>query len=99
MAKLTKDDIKKVADLIKIHIPEEELDNYLSQLETALDPVNDFEELDTKGVAITSQTIGTKNINRKDEVKPSLSQRDALLNGKNIKNGYFTVQQVINDGN
>lgn len=99
MSKLTKKDIKKVANLIKLHLSEEELENYLSQLETSLEPVKDFEELDLEGIEVTAQTIGTKNIYREDTVSESLSQEDALMNAKNKKNGYITVKRFIHDGN
>lgn len=99
MIKLTTDDIKKVADLIKIAIPEKDLDNFRGQLETSLDPAKDFEELDTSNVKITSQTVGTKNVYRKDEIKPSLSQEDALLNAHSKSSGYIEVKKVLTDEN
>lgn len=94
--KLAKNDIAHVSDLIKIHLSEEELDNYKIQLEAALDCASDFNELNTKGVPITSSSIGTNSVYRDDEPEDSLSQNDALLNADSEDDGYFVVKRFIN---
>ena len=97
MAVINKKVTKSVADLIKIHIDDEKLSQYSSNLNTAIEAVETFSELDTENVPITSQTIGTENIMREDVVIPGLSQSQALNNAHRSKNGYFVVQKVFHE--
>lgn len=97
MAKIDNETTKSVADLIKIHIAVEQIPLYSENLNTAIDAVNTFSELNTKDVPITSQTVGTENIMRDDVVEDGLSQEDALSNAHQTKNGYFLVKKVFND--
>lgn len=92
---ISKKTVKTIADLIKIHIEDEELDAFATQLETALEPADVLNELDTQNIKETSQTIGTKNIYRDDTIDSSLSQSEALLNTTNSQNGYIVVTRVI----
>lgn len=93
--RLTKDDIKHVADLVKIHLSDAEIDKIRGQLETALDCADTFNKLDTKNVEITSSSVGTENIFREDKPSESLKQKDALSNAGAVKDGYITVQRFI----
>ncbi len=96
-AKITNKIVRKVADLIKIKIPEADLDVYRSNLKTAIDAVDTLAELETERIKETAQTIGTENILRKDEVGVSLSQDEALLNAAKTYKGYFSVKKVFHD--
>ena len=95
MSKVDKDTVRHISKLIRIHIPEDELDLYSNNLKTSLDCTKVFEELNTKNVKTTSQTVGTKNIMREDFAKGSLSQEEALKNSSGSMNGYFVVKKVI----
>jgi aspartyl-tRNA(Asn)/glutamyl-tRNA(Gln) amidotransferase subunit C len=85
---------KKVADLIKINIPEEEIPNYTQQLNTVLEAADDVSELDTKGVEITSQTHGLKNVWREDEPEEGLDM-SKYPNTQNWDGKYFVVKKVL----
>lgn len=97
MAKIDKETTKYTADLIKIHLDDDELELYSSNLNTAIGAVETFKELNTKDTEVTSQTIGTENILRDDEVKTSFTQEEALSNAKFSKNGYFAVHKLFHD--
>jgi aspartyl-tRNA(Asn)/glutamyl-tRNA(Gln) amidotransferase subunit C len=95
MAKLTIEDVQKIADLIKIRIDDADLEKYRQQLSTVLDSLELFSELDTENTKITSQVTGLVNVLRSDEVSESLDQSEALKNGHQTKNGYFVVKKVL----
>jgi len=97
MANINAKVTEHVADLIKIHLKPSEIDLYNSNLNTAIGAVETFSELDTDGVEITAQTIGTENIMRADEVIPGLTQEQALSNASKTKDGYFAVKKVFQD--
>ena len=94
MTKLTKQDVLKVADLIKIKLKDKEIEKYLSQLNVVLPSVDVLKELDTNDVPETSQTHGLKNIVREDIAEPGLDI-NKYPNRKNLKNNYFVVNRVI----
>lgn len=95
MTKLTPEDVAKIANLIRIKINDAEIESYRSQLETVLDYLEMFGELDTKDVEITSQVTGLKNVLQDDEPRESLPQSEALKNANKSENGYFVVSKVL----
>jgi aspartyl-tRNA(Asn)/glutamyl-tRNA(Gln) amidotransferase subunit C len=92
--KITDKTTTKVADLIKINIPESEIATYTEQLSTVLDSVTVLNELDTEKIETTSQTHGLVNVLREDEAEPGLDM-DKYKNDRNFKKGYFVVDKVI----
>ncbi|MBN1331425.1 Asp-tRNA(Asn)/Glu-tRNA(Gln) amidotransferase subunit GatC [Candidatus Dojkabacteria bacterium] len=95
MKKLTNEDIKNIANLIKIYIPEEQLENFKDQLETALDAASVFDELLLDDVEETSTSIGAINVFRDDFVTESLNQQEALQNAVHVQDGFVVVQRVV----
>ena len=94
MVKLSDKDTAKIANLIKIHIPESDLPKYTSQLNTVLGAVPVLQELDTDDVEITSQTHGLVNVLREDIPEPGLDM-SKYQNTRNFKNGSFVVDKVL----
>jgi aspartyl-tRNA(Asn)/glutamyl-tRNA(Gln) amidotransferase subunit C len=95
--KITRETVKQVADLIKLAIPEDELDLYSSNLNSAIEAIDTLSELDTDSVPETAQTIGTENIMRDDNQSEGLTQEEALLNSKGSYKGYFQINKVFHD--
>ncbi len=93
--KLTKGDIIDISDLIKIFIPDDELDEYSDQLETALEFSEVFDELRLDEVGATSGSIGVINVYRNDKVEPGLTQEQAISGASNKKDGFIVVQRVV----
>jgi len=92
---LTNEDIKRIADLIKIFIPEDQFGQFRDQLDTSLDAASVFDELDLDGVEETSTSIGTINVFRNDEANGSLSTEEALMNVDSQQDGFIVVQRVV----
>lgn len=77
--KLSKEQIEKLAQLARLTLTEEEKQRYSTQLTSILDYVEILKELDTTGVAETSQVTGLVNVTRPDEVGKTLATPDELL--------------------
>lgn len=92
---LTKEEIKHIADLIKIYIPSHQLDSFREQLDTALCTTEVFDELDLEEVEETSTSIGTINVYRDDFAEAGLTQKEALQNADNCLNGNIVIQRVV----
>jgi len=95
MDKLTKEEVKHIAKLAQLPLSEKEVEAFSGQLSETLDYVERLKELKTEGVSPTFQTTGLLNVFRKDEVKPGLSQDEALKNSQKTYKGYFKVKAVL----
>ena len=95
MTELTNEEVKHIAGLANIKLSEVEVEKFVGQLSETISFIEKLNELDTKNVSPTSQTTGLKNIFRKDEVRPSLTQEEALSGTKNTHRGYFVTKSVF----
>ncbi|MFC1653478.1 Asp-tRNA(Asn)/Glu-tRNA(Gln) amidotransferase subunit GatC [Patescibacteria group bacterium] len=88
--------LKHTAKLAKIDVSEEELESYVPQLVNIVNYVEQLEEADTKNTKPTYQVIDDQvNVLREDEIKPGLTQEEALSQATHTYNGYFIVDKVI----
>lgn len=92
---ISKDDVKKIATLARLNIAENEIEKYQHHLEEILNYVQKLNELDTANVEPTYYVQEAINVFREDEVKPSLSQEDALKNAPEQSHGFFVVPKII----
>ena len=93
--KLTKDDVRYVADLARLTFTDDEVEQYVEQLGAILNYEDQLNELNTDGVAPTAHVLPVKNVLREDEVKPSLSREKALMNAPSQDQGCFSVPKVV----
>ncbi len=90
-------DIKSVAKLANLTLNSNEEDKFSKQLEETTEYIRSLDEVDTNDLDPTSQVTGLENITREDEVKPSLTQDQALSNAKSTHNGFFKVKGILNN--
>ena len=93
--KLTIAETNKIADLAKLPLAQKELEIFSNQLTEILDFVEKISEVKTQAVEPLTNVVGAKNVFREDEVKPSLSQKEALSNAPQSHCGYFKVSAVF----
>lgn len=93
--KITKEEVIYVSKLARLELSEAEVDAMTGQLDRILSYVDTLNELDTAEVKPTTHAISIDNAFREDEVKPSLSQEDALKNGPDQNGEAFVVPKVI----
>lgn len=94
MQYVTEADVKKVADLIKVHLDESEFPHYAKQLNMVLEAADVFKEIDTEGVRETAQTHGLENVLAEDVPEEGLDMSE-YPNTENFENGYFVVKKVL----
>ncbi len=90
-------DVAHVAKLANLPLSKEEKEKFEKQLQETLEYVDQLQEIDTKGIEPTSNVTGLENVTREDEIKPSLSQDEALANAKSKQNGLFKVKAVLTE--
>ena len=97
MAKITKDEVKKVAHLARLELNEDEIKNHAKQLEKILEYIKQLELIDTSNVHGTTRAIEVKNVFRKDENKKYPNTQDLLELGPSIQDKFFKVPKIINE--
>lgn len=94
---MTKINVKHIAKLANLPIPQEKLKKFGKQLEATLQHVDRLQEIDTSKVTGTTEVTKLKNVFREDDITPSLSQEEALKNAKTTYNGFFVVPIIIEE--
>lgn len=69
MAKLTRDDILKLAWLARLDLSEAEIEEYSQELSEILQYVEQLQGVDIAGLEPTLQVTGLSNVARPDEVR------------------------------
>lgn len=88
-------DISHVAKLANLPLSDEEKKKFEKQLGETIEYIESLNDVKTDGVEPTSQVTGLENVTREDEVKPSLSQEEALSNARQTHNGFFKVKGIL----
>lgn len=95
---ITKDTVEHVARLSRLSLTEKEVAVFQKQLSNILGYIEQLEEVDIEGISPTTHVLSSmKNVFRQDEVRPSISNGEALLNAPDKKDGFFKVPKVIKD--
>ncbi|SFJ76868.1 aspartyl/glutamyl-tRNA(Asn/Gln) amidotransferase subunit C [Halobacillus dabanensis] len=95
MSRISKDEVKHVANLARLAITEEEATTFTKQLDDIITYAEQLNELDTTGVEPTTHVLDLKNVMRKDEPKKWITQDDALQNAPDKQDGQFKVPSVL----
>lgn len=94
---LTAEEVRKVADLARLQLSDEEIEAHREQLSSVLAYVEQLNELDLEGVAPTAHAVGQVNVWREDEARPSLALEDVLYNAPEQAHNQFLIQAVLGD--
>ncbi|MDB4680150.1 MAG: Asp-tRNA(Asn)/Glu-tRNA(Gln) amidotransferase subunit GatC [Planctomycetaceae bacterium] len=92
---LSEDDIRKVAELARLNLSEQEVSELRPQLSKLIDYVAVLEEVDTDGVEPMVHAIEQTNVFREDIRCAPLPREDALANAPKTDGKYFLVPQII----
>jgi aspartyl-tRNA(Asn)/glutamyl-tRNA(Gln) amidotransferase subunit C len=92
---ISKDDVKYVADLARIHLTDEETELLTADLEKILQYINTLDTLDVSQTQPTSHVLPLTNVHREDKVRPSFTQDEALKFSVEKQDGAFKVPKVI----
>lgn len=89
------EDVRLIALLARLAMPEQELARFTGQLDEILGYVRHLQEVPTDGVEPTSHVLPLTNITRPDLTRPSIAP-EAVLAGAPERHGpYFRVPKVV----
>ena len=87
--------VDNIAHLARLHFTDEEKKEIESDLQRMISFVEKLGEIDTTGIEPLQHMGSSINILREDEVKGSISRREALQNAPVTDGVFFKVPKVI----
>ena len=92
---VTEDDVRRVADLARLHLSDEEKALLTEEFNRILSYMEKLDELDTREVEPTSHVVPVSNPLRADEAEAFPDRGEILALAPDIKDGYFRVPKII----
>jgi aspartyl-tRNA(Asn)/glutamyl-tRNA(Gln) amidotransferase subunit C len=93
--KITVEEVEHVAELARLEVGPEEIQNLTEQMNRILLYMEKLNELDTKTVATTSHVVELVNAFRQDRVEESYPREQILENAPEANDSEFIVPRVI----
>lgn len=97
MSSLSRDQVAHLAGLARIELTDAELDRMAAELAVILDAVATVSQAPTEGVEPMSHPMPLTNVTRVDEVRPGLSQQEALSGAPESELGRFSVPRILDE--
>ena len=92
---INKDTVKYTANLARIELSSEELEQFTGQLDKILAYVDKLNTLNVADLKPTSHVLKMKNVYREDARKNSLPVSEAIKNAPSRENNLFKVPKII----
>jgi aspartyl-tRNA(Asn)/glutamyl-tRNA(Gln) amidotransferase subunit C len=97
MGRISADDVRKVAELARLALPEEKIVTYTAQLERILDYVAHLEAVDTSGIPPTTRAVEVVNVTRTDRVDPTPVRAELLDLAPQREGDFFRVPRILGE--
>lgn len=94
--KVSKEEILHIANLANLNLEENEVNNYLNNLEEILNFANIVNNAPVENLDITIGANQAKNVFRKDEVEVFKDNKTLLENAPSEEKNMFKIPKVIN---
>ena len=95
MSKITAKDVRKVAQLARLDLPDDQIATYTEQLEKILAYVAQLEEIDTTNVKPTTRAVEVVNVTRTDEVSATQVREELLNLAPQREGNFFRVPKIL----
>tara|TARA_Y100001968_G_scaffold56878_1_gene47975 strand:- start:34 stop:321 length:288 start_codon:yes stop_codon:yes gene_type:complete len=95
MTKISSSDVRKVAQLARLELPEDQIETYTAQLEEILSYVQQLQEIDTQDVPPTTRAVEVVNSMREDLVEINSFREDILNQAPHREGDFFRVPKII----
>lgn len=96
MAKLSREDVLKLARLARIDLSDEVVEEFTAEFDEILQYVEKLQQVDISGLKPTSQVTGLTNVTRPDEVRDyGYKAEDLLKNVPSVEKNQIKVKRMI----
>ena len=97
MKRISSDEVNKVAQLARLELNENEINQHAEQLEKILEYIKQLEKINTEDVPCTTRAIEVVNVLRKDEKRNYENSEEILDLAPSRENKFFKVPKIINE--
>ena len=97
MKRISSNEVKKVAQLARLELNENEIKKHAEQLENILGYIKQLEKIDTDNIPCTTRAIEVVNVFRKDEKKDYKNSEELLNLAPSRENQFFKVPKIISE--
>ena len=94
---LTRDEVAHLARLSRLAVTDDELDVFAGQLEVILGAVASVGEVAADDIPPMSHAVPLQNVFRPDELRPGLTQEQALAGAPASEDGRFRVPRILGE--
>lgn len=95
MSEISKEEVKKIAQLARLELSEAETEKYQKELSVILGYVEVLGKADTKDVKTTANITGLNSVYAEDLKNPSFDRDNVLKNVPEKQDGYIKVKPVL----
>ncbi len=96
MAKLSRDDVLKLARLARLSLSDQEIERFEKELSQTLDLVAQLQDADLGDVEPTFQVSGQQDVMRPDEIRDyGMTPEDLLKNAPAVEGDYIKVKRML----
>ena len=92
---LTKDVVRRIADLARLEITDEEVTQYCDQLSAILDYAARLQAIDTTGIPPTSSVLPPLSTLREDEPQKCLERDEIMKIAPRTAHGQYRVPPIL----
>ena len=93
--KLSREEVLDIALLARLGLTETEVDRLSEQLSNILESFEVLQQVDTRGIPPTAQSIALQNVMKDDKAANSLPQSEILANAPRKDENFFRVRAVL----
>jgi len=95
--RLSRTDVEHVANLARLELTGDEVEQFTEQLIVILDHAQDVAALDLEGVPPTAHPLPLVNVLRPDEVRPTLDRDEVLAQAPAAEDHRFRVPRILGE--
>jgi aspartyl-tRNA(Asn)/glutamyl-tRNA(Gln) amidotransferase subunit C len=96
MSKLTREDVLKLAQLMRLELSDAEVEEFRGELSEILTYVEQLQSVNVAGLKPTNQVSGLVNVMRSDQVKDyGYKPGDLLKNVPKVKDDQIVAERMI----
>ena len=97
MSHISADDVRKVATLARLDLPDDRIEIYTSQLESTLGYVDQLQAVDTTDVPPTTRAVEVVNVTRADGVNATEVREEILDQAPKREGDFYRVPKILAD--
>ncbi len=94
---LSHDEVRRIAELAKLDLTDDEVALYAGQLSNILAYFQTLQQLDTTHIEPTASVLPLKNVLRPDVAAPPLSPEEVVANAPDASEYQFRVSAVLDE--